>query len=95
MQKVERKMHKEDRKQREELINIEKQRNAELIVFHAFAKNMKAELDRELRTAQASKRDTTHSFSMPQRTPLSLSARDRDFMRDSLSAVRPISNPKS
>ena len=94
LQKEERKMQEEARKEREELLNIEKKHNADFIVFHAFANDIRKNLDRELRTAEASKRDTTRpTITVPRKIPFPLSEETKRFMRDSLSAVKPISNP--
>ena len=78
----------------------EKQRQKEIIKFQdgfwpKIEKLLKEEHERESRAAQTSKRDTSHSFSMPRRTSLSMPPQAHAFMRDSLGAVKPISIPKT
>ena len=96
MQKEERKIQQEARKEREELMNIEKKHKADFIVLHALTNDIRKNLDRELSTAEASKRDTTRpTITVPRKIHFPLSADTRRSMHESLSAVKPISIPKT
>ena len=83
------KLQKEEKQRQKEIINIQANfwPNLEKILREAH--------EHESRAAEASKRDTSHSFSMPRRTSLSMPPQAHAFMRDSLGAVKPISIPKT